>query len=207
MALLTGCDDENVASEPKPRVKQSARDMILSLAVLVLIIGTIVWLTRGCQFSPAGPEVDPGALPTVDAGRELTGAAKRVDFAVRSPVVPGDWRSNSANTAPVGTGSEATTAVRVGWITSGGHYLRLSQSKVAVETLVVMEAGDGVSAKRKGSVDVSGTPWGIYPGKGTEMAWVTTLDGVQLLITGNGTDDEFRTMATAAQTAKPLPQD
>jgi hypothetical protein len=180
--------------------------MVLSLVVLVLIVGAIVWLTRGCQFSPSGPAVDPGSMPTVDASRELTGAARRVDFAMRSPVLPGDWRSNSANTVPVGTGSEATTAVRVGWITSGGNYLRLSQSKASVETLVVQEAGGEVTADRKGSIDVSGTQWAVYPGKGAESSWVTSLDGTQLLITGNGTDAEFRTMAMAVQTAKPLPK-
>jgi hypothetical protein len=93
----------------------------------------------------------------------------------------------------------------VGWVTSGGNYLRLSQSKAAVEPLVIMEAGGDVSATRSGSVDVAGTPWAKYPGKGTEISWVASVDNVQLLITGSGTEDEFRTLATAAQNAKPLP--
>jgi hypothetical protein len=180
--------------------------MILSLAVLLVVIGATVWLTRGCQFSPNGPAVDPASLPTVNASKELTGAARRVDFAVRSPAVPKDWRSNSANTVPVGTGNDATTAVRVGWITPAGNYLRLSQSKAAVEPLVVMEAGGDVSATANGTVDVSGTRWTKYPGKGKEISWVTSLDNVQVLITGSGDEDEFKTLATAAQNAKPLPR-
>jgi hypothetical protein len=146
-------------------------------------------------------------MPSVNASRELTGAAKRVDFPVRSPALPDGWRSNSANTVPIGTGNEATTAVRVGWITSGGNYLRLSQSKAAVGALVAMEAGGDVPPDARGTVDVSGTSWTKYPGKGSETSWVLSADGVQLLITGSGTEDEFRTMAQATQTAKPLPRD
>jgi hypothetical protein len=180
--------------------------MVLSLAVLLVLIGSTVWFTRGCSFSPSGPEIDPQSVPTVDASRELTGAAKRVNFAVRLPVVPGDWRSNSANTAPVGSGNEATVAVRVGWITPAGGYLRLSQSKAAADPLVIMEAGGDVDPQSTGNVDVAGTPWTKHPGKGQESAWVTALDGVTVLITGSGNEAEFRTLATAVQSAAPLPK-
>jgi Protein of unknown function (DUF4245) len=139
----------------------------------------------------------------VDATKELTSAGRRVTFAIRVPAVPGDWRSNSFNTVPVGQGAEATTAVRVGWITPDGKYLRLSQSDARVELLVAMEAGADVATDSRGSVDVAGTTWAKHLGKGTEQSWVTSLDGVQVLITGSGSEDEFRTLATAAQTAKP----
>jgi hypothetical protein len=185
-------------------MKQSARDMVMSLAVLLLILGAIVWVTQGCQFSPNGPTVDPGSAPTVNATKELSGAARRVRFAVRNPALPADWRSNSATTSPVGTGNQATTAVRVGWITPGGNYVRLSQSDAARDALVVLEAGGGVRPQSTGSVDISGATWTKHPAKGTEVSWVTSLDGVQVLITGSGTEDEFRTLATATQAARPI---
>lgn len=178
--------------------------MVLSLAVLTAIIGAIVWLTQGCEFSPSGPKVDPGSAPTVDAPKELSSAARRVDFPVRSPALPPDWRANSSNTTPLGSGAGRTVAVRVGWITPGGKYLRLSQSKAPVDELVVFEAGGDVSASSTGTVDVSGTQWTKYRGRGEEPSWVLSKDGVQLLITGSGTEDEFRTLATAAQTAAPI---
>jgi hypothetical protein len=178
--------------------------MVLSLVVLLAIIGAIVWLTQGCEFSPSGPTVDPSSAPTVDASKELNSAARRVDFPVRVPGVPADWRSNSSNTMPIGEGAQRTTAVRVGWITPGGKYLRLSQTKAPIEVLVPFEAGGSVSAVSTGSVDVSGTRWTKYRGRGDEPSWVLPLDGVHLLITGSGTEDEFRTLATAAQTAQPV---
>lgn len=178
--------------------------MVLSLAVLIAIIGSIVWLTQGCEFSPSGPKVDPSSAPTVDPARELGNAARRVDFPVRQPAVPDGWRANSSNTLPVGQGAARTTAIRVGWVTPGGKYLRLSQSKAPIDDLVALEAGGGVSVSSTGSVDVAGTQWAKHHGKGDEPAWVLSLDGVQLLITGSGTEDDFRALATAAQTAKPL---
>ncbi|WP_143231028.1 DUF4245 domain-containing protein [Actinosynnema sp. ALI-1.44] len=186
------------------RFKTSARDMVLSLVVLLAIIGSIVWLTQGCEFSPSGPTIDPSSAPTVDASKELGAAARRVDFPVRVPAVPDGWRANSSNTLPLGQGPTRTTAVRVGWITPGGKYLRLSQSKAPVEDLVVLEAGGGVTADTIGSADVAGMKWTKYHGRGDEPAWVLSVDGVQLLITGSGTDDDFRALATAAQTAKPI---
>ena len=178
--------------------------MILSLVILVVIVGVLVGVTRGCEFSPSGPSVDPSSLPSVDATKELTGAGRRVTFPVRVPAVPGDWRSNSFNTAPVGQGAVATVAVRVGWVTPDGKYLRLSQSDARVELLVAEEAGSDVAANSRGSVEVGATTWTRYPGKDTEQSWVTSLDGVQVLITGSGGEDEFRTLATATQTAKPV---
>ena len=44
-----------------------------------------------------------------------------------------------------------------------------------------------------------------YPGRRAEQAWVTRLDGTTVLITGTGTEQEFRALATAVQAATPLP--
>ncbi|GAB3871489.1 DUF4245 domain-containing protein [Kibdelosporangium lantanae] len=195
-----------MATEPKPRAKQTARDMLVSLGVLLAIVAGTLFLARGCQFSPDGPTVDPSAQPTVDAHRELTAAARRITFDVRSPAVPTDWHANTVNTVHVGDANTGTPAVRAGWVTPGNTYLRLSQSTAPLEDLVVMEAGGGVTATPGGTVDVGGATWTKYPGKGTETSWVTSLGDVHVLITGTGTDAEFRTLATATQTAPPLPK-
>jgi hypothetical protein len=56
-----------------------------------------------------------------------------------------------------------------------------------------------------GKTDVAGTTWSHYPGRRDELAWVTTLDGISLLITGTGDGEEFRTLAAAVLAAEPLP--
>ena len=62
-----------------------------------------------------------------------------------------------------------------------------------------------------GAQDVAGVKWIVYEGgssDGGEPVWTTHLDGpdggTQIAITG-GSADEFRTLATATQTASPLP--
>lgn len=177
----------------------------MSLGVLLVIVAGVLFMARGCQFSPNGPTVDRSALPTVDANRELTAAARRVPFALRSPALPAGWQANTVNTSYVGDPNTGLPAVRAGWVTAGNTYLRLSQSTAAIEPLVVMEAGGGVAATAGGTVDVAGVTWTKFPGKGTETSWVTSLADVHVLITGNGTDADFRTLAIATQTATPLP--
>jgi hypothetical protein len=180
--------------------------MLVSLGVLLVIVAGTLFLARGCQFSPDGPTVDSSAQPTVDARRELGVAARRVPFDVRSPAVPADWHANTVNTSYVGDANTGIPAVRAGWVTPGNTYLRLSQSTAPIDGLVVMEAGGAVAATANGTVDVGGTTWTRFPGKGTETSWVTSLGDVHVLITGNGSDTEFHTLATATQAATPLPK-
>jgi hypothetical protein len=179
------------------------RDLIGSLAVLLLIIGVVVAVTRGCSFSPGRPNVDPGAAPSVDASAELGAAASTVDFPIRRPVLPADWHANSASTSAVGAG--ASVIVRVGWLTPGGRFVQLSQSGGAPADVVIAETGQN-EARQSGQVDVDGTAWTTYPGRRDEQAWVAKLGGVTTLITGSAGVDEFRVLARAVQSANPLPR-
>ena len=115
--------------------------------------------------------------------------------------MPAGWRANSSSTGPVGRG--ASVIVRVGWLTPA-RYVQLSQSGGAVADVVIAETGRD-EAVSSGAVDVNGMRWTTYPGRRAEQAWVTRLDGTTVLITGTGTEQEFRALATAVQAATPLP--
>jgi hypothetical protein len=179
--------------------------MIGAIVVLLVMVGAVVGLTRACTFSPGGPAVDPSSAPTVDATSALRVAAASTDFAVRLPVVPPGWRANSSSTSAVGSGATAAVAVRVGWLTAQGRFVQLSQSGAKPGDLVAAETGRPAQSA-SGETDVAGTRWAHYPGRRDELAWVTTLDGVCLLITGTGDDAEFRTLAAAVLAAEPLPR-
>ena len=70
------------------------------------------------------------------------------------------------------------------------------QSDADEAALLATEAeGAPVAA---GPVVVSGTTWVSYTDDTREPIRIAALDGVRLLITGSGTDDEFRTLAAAA---------
>lgn len=185
------------------RLRQGARDMAWSLVVLIAVVGAIAWFFGSCQFSPGGPTVDSDQAPRVEAEAELRRMAKTAGFPIRSPELPADWRATTANTAPVGSGAEATVIARVSWVTAGGAYLRLAQSP-APAALVVADEGDSERPVPEGTVDVDGRPWTVYPWQGEEKAWVATLDGVRVMVAGNGSEAEFRTLAAAVQQAERL---
>ncbi len=210
-AVATGTADSSSATGAEPpkgdRSRRGVRDMVLSMVVLLVALLGILWLTGAVSFDPGGPDVKPSSAPARNSHDELRSDSQRVPFALRDPLVPGGWRSNSADVVPIGAGATASVAVQVGWITPGDGYLRLSQSAGAVDDLVHEEAGiDGGSpAPASGTVEVAGTSWTIYPGRRQEKSWVTDLGGVRVLITGNGDDQQFRRLATAVRTAKVLP--
>lgn len=181
--------------------------MVLSLAVLLVVVGVIVGIMRGCSFSPGGPSVDQGSLPSVDATAELRSAATRVEFPVRAVTLPQGWRANAATVSPVGSGSAATVAVRVGLITTAGHYLRLSQSNAQVPVLVVSEPGldSDTPPDETGTQQAAGQAWTVYPGRPGEQTWVAKQKNVVFVISGSGTAEEKRTIATAALSGAVLP--
>jgi uncharacterized protein DUF4245 len=181
------------------------RDMVAATLLLVLIVGGVAAVTRGCTFSPGGPTVDPNSAPSVDAARELATAATNVDFPIRQPSLPEGWRANSSSTSPVGSGAKSSVVVRVGWLTPQGRFTQLSQSAAEPREVLATETGRH-DAARRGVVDVGSQPWTSYPSRQGESAWVTQFDGVTVVITGNGSEEEFRVLAAAMAAAKPLPR-
>jgi hypothetical protein len=209
----TADDTENTepgpAPEPPPRrglAGKTTRDMVLSLLVLFAVVGVVTAVTRGCSFSPGGPTIDPNAVPTVDQAAELRSAARRVDFPIRNPTAPAGWRANSAQVVTTRGGAPD---VQVGWLTAGGRYLRLAQSSAAVPDLVASEgslAKDVSLDPQGGTLEAAGVTWTGYPGQNGERSWVADLSGVRVLITGSGTADEARALATAVHDAPVLPR-
>jgi uncharacterized protein DUF4245 len=180
------------------------RDMVGAVVVLVAIIGVVMAFYGGCSFSPGRPAVDSSAIPSADAAGQLARTARSVAFPVREPAVPKGWRANSASTSAVGSGASGNVVVRVGWITSSGAFVQLSQSGGEASDVLVKELGQAEAPAPDGSVEVDGATWTSYPGRRDEPAWVRSLDGTVVLITGSAPESEFRQLATATQQATPL---
>lgn len=191
-ASPSGPPDPGPPGKP-PRSALSVRDMVGAVAVLVAVVLLFAGMTRSCSFAPGGPSVDPAAGPSVDAPAQLRVLAGSMPFPLRVPAPPLGWRATTVDTARVG--ENGARAVRTGYLTPAGHYLRLVQSDADELALLATEAqGTPVAA---GPIVVTGTTWVSYTDT-REPIRIATLDGVRLLITGSGTDDEFRTLAAAA---------
>lgn len=157
-------------------------------------------LSRACSFSPGGPDTSRATRPQVDPTAELVEAAAAVPFPVRVPRLPAGWQANSSAVHPVG--GAGAQVVQVGWLTPSGAYLRLAQSSAPAEALVPAETGEQPAAI--GVVPLNGVSWVIYPAVRDERAWVADLGEVRLLVTGSGSEQQFRILATAAQAAPSL---
>jgi Protein of unknown function (DUF4245) len=184
---------------------KSTKDLVLSMLPLAVLVVVFAGVAGMCSFSPGRPLTDRSAAPTVDAGSELARVAREVDFAVREPRVPDGWRANSFGVRPVGPDMGAPQAVRVGWLLSGGGYLRLSQSDAPEVELVRLET-EQPRPIAVGAVEVGGVTWVRYPSVHEEIALVADVSGVRLLITGSAPEQDMRTLAAAVLTAQPLPR-
>lgn len=174
--------------------------MAMAIGVLVAIVLVLSLFSGGVGFAPTGPTVDPASVPVVDAAAALSSEAAETTFPLRSPAVPAGWRSNSVAVDPVDAG---TRAVRVGYVTPGGNYVQLQQSNATEEALLLAAAGTRVLAAQ-GPQTVAGQKWVVYGDRPGEPVWIADVGPVRWVITGGGTDDEFRTLAIATASGRLL---
>lgn len=193
------------APRKPPRSAMTVRDMLVAVGLLALVVVVIGGVTRGCTFSPGGPSVDAGALPVVDAPAELRALAPDVPFGLRVPAVPPGWRSNAVDQDRLDPADPAAgRAVRVGYLTEQGRYLRLVQSDGSEEALLASETG-AVEVPARGVTDVGGLAFVVYGAPDEEPIWIGELDGVRILITGSGAEPDFRALAGAVLAGEALP--
>ncbi|HTX96271.1 MAG TPA: DUF4245 domain-containing protein [Mycobacterium sp.] len=204
-----------VPKPAKPRLLQDGRDMFWSLMPLVLGCILLAGLVGMCSFQLGN---NKGVIPSYDAGTALRADAATLGFPIRLPQLPAGWQANSGSRGGIENGRtdpstsqrlDAATSV-VGYISPTGMYLSLTQSNADEDKLV---RSIHPSAYPTGTVDVAGTTWVVYHGDGqsgadAEPVWTTRLAGpsgaAQIAITGAGSADQFRTLASATQSQPPL---
>lgn len=183
-----------------PRSALGMREMLGAIGVLVVIIAVLGAVSGSCSFAPGGPRVDSSAGPVVDAPAEITRLASSVPYAVRVPAVPAGWRSNSVDQDLLDPADPAVgRALRVGYLTPGGRYLRLLQSDGTEEALLASETG-GAPVPARGTAEVAGVPFVVYGAEDEEPIWIGELDGVRLLLTGSADEPDLRALAGAVVT-------
>lgn len=198
--MSQGPDPHEPPAQPlrkPPRSALGMREMLGAIGVLLVIVAVLGGVSGSCSFSPGGPAVDSSAGPVVDAPAEITRLAPTVPYPVRVPAVPPGWRSNSVDQDLLDPADpERGRALRVGYLTPDGRYLRLLQSDGTEEAVLASETG-GQQVPGRGTVDVAGTTFVVYGGEDDEPIWVGELDGVRLLITGSAPEPDFRALAAA----------
>jgi hypothetical protein len=131
----------------KRRLRQTARDMVLSMAAVAAAVLLIVhpW---------SQPSVAPVAVPWQPVA---TAFAHSVSWPVLVPtVVPAGWYSNNARIDPTVDGK---TSLHVGWVTSSQAYVAIEQSDTADVRYVSDQTSGGLP---QGTVAIGTRVWQRY---------------------------------------------
>ena len=177
----------------RPRPRQAARDVVLSLLALCAFIVPLLLLLP-----------QPGRLeqPPVDVDGTARGAAAQVDFAVPVPDAPAGWTPNAARLEPSGPDGLPTWVV--GWVTPSDDYAGIRVTADATERWVrdVVREGD-----LAGEQDVDGQAWELWsraPERRSDapfQALVRTDGDLTYAVIGTAGVPELSELAAAVQVA------
>ncbi len=175
-------DEPAEADTPPPaRHGRSARDMVLSLVVLLIPVAIIVAfvLARG------GDDV-----VVTDPGPAIAEAQAAHAFPVAAPAgLASGWRPVSAQY----TTSDNT--LRIGYITPTGGAVQLVESSQPSDSLLIAELGDDV--RPTGVVSAGSAQWNAYELHNGQRALVLPGNGRTLIILGNAEASELQQLAAA----------
>ncbi len=156
--------------------------MLRSLVPLTLLIVVLVVVFQ--------PKRQP--IPTVNPAPDFGYAASQLGAPVPSPHGLGKgWRSTSSDVATSAPGRRAVS-VDVGYLTPGGRFARLLESGRPVAEVLHAQVGD---PSRAGAVTIAGRSWARYRTAKGETALAATLHGIGVVVTGNASSAELRTLA------------
>ena len=187
-------------------------------SLIPLVVGCILLagMVGMCSFQLG--RTSRGVIPSYDAAAALRADAQTLGFPIRLPQLPPGWQPNSGGRGSIENGrTDSSTGQRlnaatstVGYISPTGMYVSLTQSNADEDKLV---GSIHPSAYPTRTADVDGTNWVVYRGAGqsgadAEPVWTTRLaapaGATQIAITGAGSTDQFRTLASATQSQPPL---
>jgi hypothetical protein len=183
------------------------KDMVMTMAVVLVVVGLIAVYGNNVSFAPGGQAAE-GPVPTADVIGGFSHAKATMDFPITVPDgVPAEWHPNSLSVSDPNVSNDGIVrvgtlkAVRGGWITPQDAYIQLVEADGDIPQVLASEFGQ--ARQVSGTVDAGGATWSVTSGVRAEIAWTRTASGgTTLLITGNASEDEFRTLAQALTAAR-----
>lgn len=192
---LCSCEDDGVAERRKP----TARDLVLSLLVLIIPIVAIIWLQDSGQ--PDEPDVK-----TVAWRQVADHARQQASFSVLAPPkLDNGWRATRANWTREGHRNPAgDRSVRNQWqlgvLTADDVYIELDQGDKHPGDMIDSATRD---AAPDGSTTLDGTRWRqMVTDDGRTRALVHPTRDVTTVITGDTSYDQLRSFAESLRTSR-----
>ena len=179
----------------KQRGTQTVRDMLISLAV-ILLAAWVIYL-----FIPHDEEADP--VRPVSYRVELDSARRAAPYPVAAPVgLPDGWRATSVTYQHDGPSGAAW---HLGFLSPNDEYAAVEQSDAARPAKYVAEVTQGAH-KTAHTQRVNGAEWVRYDGK-KYWALVRTAedDGATTVVTGTATFAQLGEVAAALEAKRSAP--
>ncbi|GAA2051283.1 DUF4245 domain-containing protein [Williamsia deligens] len=183
----------------KPRILTDHKDMVWSLIPLLGICLLIALVSGNCSVGLTGGASDD-KTPAYDVRGGLTADAQSMAFPIRLPQTPQGWKPNSGSRA----GIDGRTVSTVGYITTDGVYMQLSQTDATEDGLV--DYLDDDQPLGKGTIDSAGQQWVRYAAADDKTIWVADLGDVRIGLYSKASEKDFTTLAQAVVTGKVLPR-
>lgn len=184
-------DDGKVAAD-KQRGRQTARDMVLSLAVIVLAAGVIY------LFIPHDEDKNP--VKTVSYRVELDTARRAAPYPVAAPAgLPEEWRATSVR---YGADDPEGSVWHLGFLTPDDEYVALEQSDAKRPGTYIEDVTQGAEKTAK-TVSAGGQEWQRYEGEKYD-ALVRTGGKAEAttVVTGTASAEQLARFAGALENGK-----
>jgi hypothetical protein len=178
------------------RLRTTVRDMILSMALIVVPILVVIWLMPSNTPKSPVSAVSAGDYQAMLTAARSSGA---LPFTALGPTgLPATWQLTSDEYEPAG---DTAADWHLGYITPGGKYAEFEQT---TESIAEFLGDQGSNAAQAGTVTVSGAAWKQY--SGTAPVALTTLlfresaDGKSLeVVAGSAPLAQLETLAASLQ--------
>lgn len=187
-----GMRDDGTVAADKQRGRQTARDMVLSLAVIVLAAGVIY------LFIPHDEDQNP--VKTVSYRVELDTARRAAPYPVAAPSgLPEEWRATSVR---YGADEPEGSVWHLGFLTPDDEYIGLEQADAKRPGAYIQGVTQGAE-KTAETVRAGGQKWQRYEGDAYD-ALVRTggKGGSTTVVTGTASAEQLARFAGALDNGK-----
>jgi hypothetical protein len=165
------------------RAERSPRDMVLSLAVLLVPIALVVLFYRLALNGDSPVTIDPAAT--------IQEAQAANVFPVAVPRPGDDWHASSATWSRTSTGA----TLRIGYVDPDKDPVQLIESSIQPSTLIRAELTG--KAEILGSFQAGARSWQRYSGRPVEQALVLFEKGRTIIIVGKTEPKNLDAMASS----------
>ena len=174
------------------RLKQTVRDMVLSMIVVLAVVGVIMLIA----WRP-----DPDPVKVVDPQMYVSAAASQTEYEVVAPKGLGSgWRATSVRLEPVAE-SLGVPVLHIGFVTPEDQYARLAEVKYPLgvgtaDEQLLSSLADGIELA--GVRAIEGTTW--MAGESSEGRALALLgEGRAVVISGTAEWSEMEQLARSLE--------